>query len=286
MAVLNKRHFHPLIAMPCTKNQIGLYICLSRGQRFSQNESKLITIKICEVNIMETDKMKMFIDTLIFTVKDIVEIQAQPFEVEPKQGLILTRPMNSSQRIYLCGNKPTVVCKLYDATFVSDKEDVVRNLNIDSLHCTKTTLSNDKRFYMLEYNYVREKDKHFRTLNDYKAIMETLDKLHDNGYVHSDVRELNLLFPFHNTITAKLIDFDLMDLIGTRYPKGYNHLEERHAEAKAGNGRKTLHDRYSLVHILQKEDFYHELSSSQKKILEQCKINETPALTEVFSVAI
>ena len=56
MAVLNERHFHPLIAMPCTKSQISLYICFSHGERFSQNESKLVTIKICEVNIMETDK--------------------------------------------------------------------------------------------------------------------------------------------------------------------------------------------------------------------------------------
>ena len=75
-----------------------------------------------------------------------------------------------------------------------------------------------------------------------------------------------------------------MDLIGTRYLKGYNHLEECHAEAKADNERKTLHDRYSVIHILEKEDFYHGLSNSQKELLKHCKISETPALTEVFNL--
>ena len=64
---------------------------------------------------------------------------------------MLTRPMNSSQRVYLCSNEPTVVYKLYDTTFVSDKEDVVKSLDIDCLDCTKTTLSTDKRFHMLKY---------------------------------------------------------------------------------------------------------------------------------------
>ena len=47
--------------------------------------------------------------------------------------------------------------------------------------------------------------------------MDALDKIHEQGYVHSDVREANLLFPTNSP--AKLIDFDLSDQIDS-IPRG------------------------------------------------------------------
>ena len=55
---------------------------------------------------------------------------------------------------------------------------------------------------------------------------KTLDKLHRRGYVHSDVREPNLLFSQNGTDVI-LFDFDLMDKVDTVYPDGFNGVSER-----------------------------------------------------------
>ena len=46
--------------------------------------------------------------------------------------------------------------------------------------------------------------------------MKTLDKLHHVGYVHSDVRLANLVFPDDDD--AKLIDSDLAEEVDKPYP--------------------------------------------------------------------
>ena len=62
-------------------------------------------------------------------------------------------------------------------------------------------------------------------------IMHALDKLHKKGYVHSDVRLQNMVFPRDGE--AKLIDFDLTDNVGVPYPPNYNKsLEECHPSPK------------------------------------------------------
>ena len=120
------------------------------------------------------------------------------------------------------------------------------------------------------YKFIEQKDRQLRSYNNYMAIMKTLDKLHSHNYVHSDVRESNLLFPQDGT-DAMLIDFDLMDTTGTPYPNGFNRICERHPEALPGNARQM---RYALVYVMEKEDFYNSLSEEQKAKLQLYKNSE------------
>ena len=58
-------------------------------------------------------------------------------------------------------------------------------------------------------------------------MLQDLQKLHTNDFVHSDIRIENLVFDDHGT-TAWLIDFDLTGKVGTLYPPNYNHYQLLH----------------------------------------------------------
>ena len=60
--------------------------------------------------------------------------------------------------------------------------------------------------------------------NDFLPIIEHLEKLHEAGYVHGDIRACNTLFPEEEGDPGYLIDFDFSGKAGTaRYPTGYVH---------------------------------------------------------------
>ena len=84
----------------------------------------------------------------------------------------------------------------------------------------------------------------------------SLCKLHNHGYVHSDVRKNNILFD-DTKDEAYLIDFDLYDKENVNYPKVYNHasISERHKDAFADKPRKKIHDVFSILKILQEAKF-------------------------------
>ena len=76
------------------------------------------------------------------------------------------------------------------------------------------------------------------SLDDFKPIMKTLDKLNEKYYVHSDVLLRNMVFP-ENSQSSKLIDFGLMDMVGVVYPDVFNgDLPERHGDAKPNMPKK------------------------------------------------
>ena len=154
-------------------------------------------------------------------------------------------------------------------------------MGISYLQPERQDLSKDGRFYMLSYKFIKQKARELRSIKDYIAIMKTLEQLHDHDHVHSDVRELNLLFP-QDTNEAMLIDFDLMDTVDTLYPNGYSRLRERHPDAKAGKERKKIHDRYALVCIIEKECFYIYLTEEQKKELQLYKNSDSYNFTAEF----
>ena len=109
----------------------------------------------------------------------------------------------------------------------------------------------DQRFQYLSYKWI-EITEDTPKLEDFKPIMRDLDKLHNAGYVHSDVRLCNMLFP-KQTTEAKLIDFDLMDRVNQPYPQcynGYTKIFERHHDAKGCQERKKVHDKHSLRYII------------------------------------
>ena len=62
--------------------------------------------------------------------------------------------------------------------------------------------------------------------------------IHKNQYVHSDIREQNLVFSSDGK-NAYIIDFDLTDKVNTVYPECYNtNLSERHRKALPYKERK------------------------------------------------
>ena len=126
-------------------------------------------------------------------------------------------------------------------------------------------LTVDKKFKLLTYKYIPNRSAQVYSLEDFMPIARTLDKLHNEGYVHSDVRLVNMVFPDDGE--SKLIDFELAKSVGMPYPTGYsNALPERHAEAEGNMPRKVIHDKYSFIHIVLSKVF---LTPRQKEFLEK-----------------
>lgn len=268
MAIANENSGIPFIAMPCSERQFVMYVCFSETTPLF-TKSSLIPIKLFEANPQDSNEMKQFIKCLMFGIDMISKYPVKPFEVEPRIGLILTIPLNRSKRVYKSNN---TVYKLYDKRELHDKEGQRIDLDISYLQPHREDLSLDGRFYMLSYRFIEQKPRQLRSYKDYMEIIKTLNKLHSCNYVHSDVRECNLLFP--QETEAMLIDFDLMDIAGTPYPDGFNKLCERHPDAKPGYARKIIHDRHALVCIMEKELFYNCLGEEEKKQLQLYKTSE------------
>jgi len=131
-------------------------------------------------------------------------------------------------------------------------------------------LSNDEGH---RSNYVKQKQTSRLQLEDFEPILAALDTLHNKGFVHSDVRAANLLFPENGV--AKLIDFDLTELENTPYPLGYNAIHERHTSAKENMPRLKLHDRFSIAFIIQKQPFYSTCTNAQKNFFESVKLDQS-----------
>ena len=271
MTVANEISGKPFIAMPCTKELFVMYVCFSECNPLSQ-ESSLLPIKIFQADPKNSDKMKQFIKVLIFAINELSSYNPDKYEVEPQKGLKLTDRLHYSRRVY---KKDKKVYKLYDRDELHDKEEIRLNLGFSYLKPERKQLSKDGRFYMLTYDFIEQKERQLRKYEDYVVIMKTLDKLHQQDYVHSDVRDANLLFPQNGT-DAMLIDFDLMDKVGTVYPDGFNRIKERHPEAVPGKPRKIIHDRYALLCVMQKELFYDKLDEPLKQQLQDYKNSILP----------
>ena len=160
-------------------------------------------------------------------------------------------------RLFRSADKKTVY-KMYDSEhrrFSPNFCDAMTSIRTDYLPgMSLEKLDTQGRVQCLQYSYIRG-DHDPQHLQHFRDIIRDLGKLHDEGYVHSDIREQNLLFGNENQ--AWMIDFDHTDKEGTRYPDTYNHngIEERHSSARAGWPRQKKHDRYALSVILEKFDF-------------------------------
>ena len=74
--------------------------------------------------------------------------------------------------------------------------------------------------------------------------MRALHIIHEQGFVHRDVRACNIIFSKDSSF---LIDYDLARKAGARYHIGFVHYKhERHPAARAGYPMYPLHDRYAL----------------------------------------
>ena len=112
-------------------------------------------------------------------------------------------------------------------------------------------LSKDERFQYLRYRY-REGEHKVNNVAQVILLLQQLNKVHDEGFVHSDIRHTNIVSSYDGK-HAWLIDFDLAAKEGTPYPATYNSfLEERHPFASPRKPRKKEHDCHSLSVILKR----------------------------------
>ena len=74
----------------------------------------------------------------------------------------------------------------------------------------------------------------------FSKIASILSRLHQQGSVHNDIREANLVFP---SCDNEVVDFDLTDKEFVKYPSSYLHdgINERHPDAKTGEPRRKDH---------------------------------------------
>ena len=102
---------------------------------------------------------------------------------------------------------------------------------------------------MLKYSYIEGGHEPNR-LRQFSGVVRDLSKLHAAGFVHGDVRLMNIVFQKN---TSYLIDYDLASKEGSSYPCGYNHhFKERHLQALGRWPMCKQHDRHSLLFLMKK----------------------------------
>lgn len=94
-----------------------------------------------------------------------------------------------------------------------------------------------------------------RRLVQFFRIIENLVRVHNEGWVHGDVRLANMVFG-NDEESGTLIDFDLSGPRSVRrYPAGYNadiNDGYRHEDAVSGSTLEIVHDWFSLGSIIEK----------------------------------
>ena len=110
----------------------------------------------------------------------------------------------------------------------------------------------DSRVERLSYSYI-EGSTTPRSIQQFVCILQALCRLHENDYVHADVRQTNIMFSSTDN-TATIIDFDMAGKEGAWYPMIYNHIgiEERRPQARACMPRRREHDLVALGVIIER----------------------------------
>jgi len=156
--------------------------------------------------------------------------------------------LNPSLRVF---RRNGMVYKLYDpSSCFKPNDDCIQLLDTDSqqyLPDLKVTPL-PAGYTMLQYRYIEETNV-APVLAIFRSAFTALEKLHEKGIVHSDVRARNVVFTIDQNV--ELIDFDLAGKVGDSYPENFNHFgEEHHPDAKPKKARQAFHDHYALILIM------------------------------------
>ena len=116
-------------------------------------------------------------------------------------------------------------------------------MNKAGIQATITNLTENGEYFCLKYPFYPG-DHCPKNMKQFRGIILMLDKIHEAGYVHCDIRIQNLIFS-DNEMDSYLIDYDLAGKHQQhRYPAGYYyHESERHVEAKSCLHVDKRHDR-------------------------------------------
>lgn len=222
------------------------------------DERKVRKITICNALLGIDSDLKAFFSVLFGAVHYLIQhpISMTTTTMVPIRDLDLSPLVPGREHPFVNEDEePKVVYKLYDLGAdpqdILPNDEIIRILDNDYLpNMSRQILTPiTKRIHCLQYNYV-DGNHDPTNVSQCAKIMNDLAKLHDNGYVHGDMRKSNLLFSADGT-NAWIIDFDLAGKEGTYYPASYNHshIDERHKDAKALRPRKKEHDRFALTCI-------------------------------------
>ena len=117
------------------------------------------------------------------------------------------------------------------------------------LKVSESRLSADGRYLVVKYPYIEGNHKP-QSLQQFRGVLDILQKIHERGYVHGDIKPQNIIFD-PGGLNSYLIDFDLARKDGY-YPPGYYFSDTvRHEDAREGLEMEKVHDLHSLRLIIQ-----------------------------------
>jgi hypothetical protein len=143
-------------------------------------------------------------------------------------------------------------------------QETVENPSADSDDATTDSFWNDSEKQTIQIIATPYRPgQHFTTSpRAFVPIIDQLQSLHANGFVHGDIRAFNTVFGNESNEQGCLIDFDFGGRKGERcYPKGYRGaLEDGSRVGQGGEKILVWHDWFALgqliftIHILQPPD--------------------------------
>ena len=251
--VIGKNSYRIFMALCATCFKLEVYLILSFNQKMGD-------AKICKVHVNDASQMKQLFCMLYGAVQYLTRhpIATEWPSCSPTQSLIFNAEnLLSASTRYRVFHQGGFVYKLYDASSTSkpnvgilQKVEYFEQLDLFELNCTG-------RFKCLRYKYL-DGTHEGGNKQHFIRIAQILLELHEEDYVHGDVREANIIF---GSNTAWIIDFDICDEVNALYPNDYNHMgiQERHPDACANREMKKIHDVYSLTVIIAKVLKYKDL---------------------------
>lgn len=181
--------------------------------------------------------------------------QAEPFSIATplRSTTLVNISLSSISRVFL-SKQQSRVYKFYDSLKHCGEPNVelINQLGDDGQPYLPDVrledITRDGRIQCLSYRYIQSDTK--MSMQHFATIIQILHKIHDQGLVHCDIRETNLIFG--NDGKGWIIDFDLVRKEGENYPPEYNHehIAERHKDAKRMLSAHKAHDRHSLSEIM------------------------------------
>jgi len=110
------------------------------------------------------------------------------------------------------------------------------------------------RFTLVKYKCLKGNHQP-KSVEHFVPILLALQKIHDEGYVHGDIRLCNLIFN-EDGLNSWIIDFDMASK-GGRYSSNYNcsgDIKERYSKDMGTKEMKPEHDRHSLGYLMRDLD--------------------------------